>query len=189
MSSNQIRSFVSIDIDDPQIQSRVESVTSSLVGLGADIKPVERENVHITIKFLGNVNTSRIEQVKTVLGNIRFQPFSLEVKGTGAFPNMNRINVIWIGLGQGWTSVERIYEQSEQLLSEIGIVKESRGFSPHVTIARVKSSRRRDDIAKFLENLADQDFGVLEVKTVRLKESVLSPSGPKYSTLYATHAQ
>jgi RNA 2',3'-cyclic 3'-phosphodiesterase len=164
-------------------------VTSSLVGLGADIKPVERDNIHITIKFLGNVDKTRLDQVKTVLSNIRFQPFSLEVKGTGAFPNMNRINVIWIGLGQGWTNVERIFEQSEKLLSEIGIMKESRGFSPHVTIARVKSSRRRDDIAKFLGNLADQNFGVLEVKTVRLKESVLSPSGPRYSTLYEVHAQ
>jgi len=123
------------------------------------------------------------------LGQIHFQPFSLEVKGTGAFPNMNRINVIWIGLGQGWTNVEQIYEQSERLLSEVGFPKETRGFSPHVTIARVKSSRRRDDVANFLGRVAGENFGVLDVKTVRLKESVLSPFGPKYSTLYETPIQ
>ena len=164
-------------------------MTSSLLSLGADLKPVGRENIHITIKFLGNVDRTKIEQVKTALAQIRFQPFTLEVKGTGAFPNMNRVNVVWIGLGQGWTSVERIYEQSEPLLSQLGFPRESRGFSPHVTIARVKSSRRRDEIAKFLGSLSDRDFGVFNVRAVRLKQSILYPSGPRYSTLYETPAQ
>lgn len=175
-------------MDDPQIQSNVESVTSSLLSLGADLKPVEKENVHITLKFLGNVERTKIEQVKTALGQIHFAPFSLEVKGAGAFPNMNRINVVWIGLGQGWSTVEQIYEQSESLLSQQGFPREARGFSPHITIARVKSSRHRDEIARFLNNLANKDFGVFKVKTVRLKQSVIYPSGPKYSTLFETPA-
>ena len=188
LSSNQIRSFISIDLDDPQLQSKVESLTSSLLNLGADLKPVEKENVHITIKFLGSVERAKLEQVKTVLAQVRFQQFPVEVRGAGAFPNMNKINVIWIGLGQGWTSVEQIYEQTERLLSELGFVRDSRGFSPHVTIARVKSSRRRDEVSKFLSGLSDENFGVFQVKTLRLKQSMLRPSGPTYSTLYETSA-
>jgi RNA 2',3'-cyclic 3'-phosphodiesterase len=176
-------------LDDTQIQSRVESVTASLLNLGADVKPVEKENVHITIKFLGNLESTRIEQVKMALSQIRFQPFLLEVKGAGAFPNMNRISVVWIGLGQGWSTVEQIYEQSESLLSLQGFPRESREFSPHITIARVRSSRQREVVAKFLGTLADRDFGAFKVKTVRLKESLLYPSGPKYSTLFEIPAQ
>ena len=108
MSSNQIRSFVSIDLDDPQLQSKVESLTSSLLNLGADLKPVEKENVHITMKFLGSVEKAKLEQVKTALAKVRFQQFPIEVRGAGAFPNMNKINVVWIGIGQGWASVEQI---------------------------------------------------------------------------------
>jgi RNA 2',3'-cyclic 3'-phosphodiesterase len=186
LSSNQIRSFISIDLDDPQLQSRVESLTSSLLNLGADLKPVEKENVHITIKFLGSVERAKLEQVKMVLAHVRFQQFPIEVRGAGAFPNMNKINVVWIGLGQGWANVEQIYEQTEQLLSELGFARESRGFSPHVTIARVRSSRRRDEVSKFLRGLSDENFGVFQVKTLRLKQSMLRPSGPTYSTLFET---
>ena len=153
------------------------------------MKPVERENIHVTLKFLGSINRAKLDQVKTALAQVQFKPFSLEVKGAGAFPNMNRINVVWIGLGQGWTQVEQIYEQSEKLLSEIGFPRESRGFRPHVTIARVKSARRRDEIAKFLKDLTEKDFGSFNVEKVRLKESVLFPAGPKYSTLYEVPAQ
>jgi RNA 2',3'-cyclic 3'-phosphodiesterase len=189
MSSAQIRSFVSIDLDDPQIRAGIESVTATLLNLGADLKPVENENIHITIKFLGSVDRIRVEKIKTALDNIHFQPFSLEVKGAGAFPNLNRISVVWIGLGKGWTNVEQIYEQSEQILSKEGFPREARGFSPHVTIARVRSSRRRDEIARLLQDLAGKDFGSFGVKTVRLKQSVLYPSGPKYTTLYEIPAQ
>ncbi len=184
-----MRSFVSIDLDNPQVLSQVDSVTSSLLNLGGDLKPVERENIHVTLKFLGSIDRGKLDQVKTALAHVRFKPFSLEVKGAGAFPNMNRINVVWIGLGEGWTQVEQIYEQSENLLSEIGFPRESRGFSPHVTIARVKSARRRDEIAKFLRDLTEKNFGSFNVEKVLLKQSVLFPAGPKYSTLYEVPAQ
>ncbi len=189
MSTLQVRSFVSIDLDNPQILSQVDSVTSSLLNLGGDLKPVERENIHVTLKFLGSIDRAKLDEVKTALNHVRFKPFSLEVKGAGAFPNLNRINVVWIGLGQGWTEVEHIYEQSEKLLSEIGFPRESRGFSPHVTIARVKSARRREEIAKFLRDLTEKNFGCFNVEKVLLKESVLFPAGPKYSTLYEVPAQ
>src|SRR5215831_7095467 len=102
LSSDHIRSFISIDLDDPHVQSQLEEVTSSLQGIGADLKPVARENVHITIKFLGSVDKAKLEAVKRSLGQIQFQRFALEVRGTGVFPNMRHIGVVWIGLGEGW---------------------------------------------------------------------------------------
>jgi 2'-5' RNA ligase len=187
--TDQIRSFVSIDVEGEQILSRVESIMSSLSSLGGDLKPVERENVHLTLKFLGNVSTSKLEEVESALAQVTFPPFSLEIKGAGAFPNLKRMNVIWVGVGEGWSQVELIYEQTEKLLHQLGFSRETRPFSPHITVARVKSSRKRDEIAAFLGHLTEESFGTFPVESVRLKQSVLSPSGPKYSTLFDAPAR
>src|SRR6266705_574646 len=189
LSGNQIRSFVSIDLDDEQILSKVESIMSSLSALGGDLKPVERENIHLTLKFLGNVSPAKLAEVKSALAEVKFQPFALEIKGAGAFPSLKRMNVIWVGVGEGWSQVELIYEQTEKLLHQLGFSRETRDFSPHITVARVKSGRKRDEIAAFLGHLTDESFGTFNVQSVRLKQSVLSPSGPKYSTLFEVPAR
>ena len=162
---------------------------SSLVSLGGDLKPVERENIHLTLKFLGDVSVTKLEEIKSALAQVTFPPFSLEIKGAGAFPNLKRMNVIWVGVGEGWSQVELIFEQTEKLLHQLGFSCETRPFSPHITVARVKSGRKRDEIAAFLGHLTDERFGTFPVRSVRLKQSVLSPSGPKYSTLYEVPAR
>jgi RNA 2',3'-cyclic 3'-phosphodiesterase len=189
LSGDQIRSFVSIDLDDEKVLSQVESIMSSLSSLGGDLKPVERENIHLTLKFLGNVSGARLDEIKSAFSQVTFPPFSLEIKGAGAFPNLKRMNVIWVGVGEGWSQVELIFEQTEKLLHQLGFSRETRPFSPHITVARVKSGRKRDEIAAFLSHLTDESFGTFPVASVRLKQSVLSPSGPKYSTLYEVPAR
>jgi len=189
LSEDQVRSFVSIDLDDQQILSRVGSILSSLQAMGGDLKPVERENIHLTLKFLGNVSSSRLSEVETSLYQLAFPVFSTEIKGAGAFPNLNHMTVIWVGVNEGWSQVEQIYEQVEKLLSPLGFRKENRPFSPHITIARVRSSRKREEMANFLQHLNDESFGSFTVAKVRLKKSILSSSGPKYSTLLEIPAQ
>ena len=183
LSEDQVRSFVSIDLQDQQILSRIASILSSLQSLGGDLKPVELENIHLTLKFLGNVPSSRMTQVKSLLLKLTFPTFTAEIKGAGAFPNLNRMNVIWVGVNEGWSFVEQIYEQVEKLLSSLGFRRENRPFSPHITVARVRSARKRDEIANFLRHLGDESFGSFVVDKVQLKQSILSSSGPKYSTL------
>jgi RNA 2',3'-cyclic 3'-phosphodiesterase len=157
---------------------------SSLSSLGGDLKPVERENIHLTLKFLGSVSPSKLAEVKSALGKVGFEPFLLEIKGAGAFPNLKRMNVIWIGVGEGWSRAQLMFEETEKYLHEVGFSREARPFSPHITIARVKSGRKRDEVAGFLEHIADESFGSFTADRVRLKQSVLSPSGPTYSTLF-----
>jgi 2'-5' RNA ligase len=183
LSEDQVRSFISIDLEDQQILSRISSILSSLQSLGGDLKPVERENIHLTLKFLGTVPTPRLSEVKSSLQQLIFPLFTAEIKGAGAFPNLNHMNVIWVGVEEGWSQVEQIYEQVEKLLSVLGFRRENRPFSPHITIARVRSGRKRDEIANFLRHLGDESFGTITVDKVRLKQSILSSSGPKYSTL------
>ena len=188
MQTDQVRSFVSIDLDDEQILSRVESIVSSLKSLGGDLKPVERENIHLTLKFLGNVTSAKLNEVKKALSQVNFQTFKLEIKGAGAFPSLKRMNVIWVGIGEGWTQVQQIFEQTETILHGQGFSRETRPFSPHITIARVRSSRKKDEIATFLSHLSEESLGTFNAKHVRLKQSVLSPSGPTYSTLFEVDA-
>jgi 2'-5' RNA ligase len=188
LSNSPTRSFVSIDLKDEKILSQVESIMSSLVSIGGDLKPVERENIHLTLKFLGTVSASKLEQVKSALAQVTISPFSLEIKGSGAFPNLKRMNVIWVGIGEGWSQVELIYEQTEKLLHQLGFSRETRPFSPHITVARVKSGRKRDELAAFLGHLTDESFGTFPVESVKLKQSVLSPSGPRYTTLFEVPA-
>lgn len=189
MSSGQIRSFVSIDVDDNRVLSEVDSVASSLLSLGGDLKPVGRENIHLTLKFLGNVDSVRIEDIKLALGKVKFSPFQMEIKGAGAFPSLSRMSVIWVGIEKGWTQIQEVYEQTETLFSGLGFPRESRTFSPHITIARVRTGRRRDEIASLLRRLEDKSFGTFTADKVRLKQSVLSGSGPRYSTLLEVPAQ
>ena len=123
------------------------------------------------------------------LEKIIFRSFQVEVKGAGAFPNFNHPNVIWVGIEEGWSQVEQVFEQSERVLSGIGFRREDRKFSPHVTIARVRSSRKKDEIANFLRHLSEESFGTITVNRVQLKQSVLSSSGPRYSTLFEVPAR
>ena len=183
LSEEQVRSFISIDLEDQQILSRIASILSSLQSLGGDLKPVERENIHLTLKFLGNVSAPRLSEVKSSLQQVIFSAFTAEIKGAGAFPNLNHMNVVWVGVNEGWSQVEQIYEQVEKLLSGLGFRRENRPFSPHITIARVRSGRKRDEVASFLQRLTEESFGVITVDKIRLKQSILSSSGPKYSTL------
>ncbi len=183
LSEEQVRSFISIDLEDRQILSRIASILSSLQSLDGDLKPVERENIHLTLKFLGNVPGPRLGEVKSSLQQVIFSAFTAEIKGAGAFPNLNHMNVVWVGVNEGWSQVEQIYEQVEKLLSGLGFRREHRPFSPHITIARVRSGRKRDEVASFLQRLTEESFGTITVDKIRLKQSILSSSGPKYSTL------
>jgi len=153
------------------------------------LKPVEGENIHLTLKFLGNVSTPRLAEVQSSLKQLTFPSFSAEIKGAGAFPNLKHMNVIWVGVNEGWSQVEQIYEQVEKLLYTLGFKRENRPFSPHITIARVRSIRKRDEIANFLQHLSDESFGTITVDKVQLKQSILSSSGPKYSTLLEIPSQ
>lgn len=176
-------------MEDANILSEVLSITSTLVNLGGDLKPVGRENIHLTLKFLGYISPAKVADVKSSLATLKFHPFQMEIKGSGAFPNLNRMNVIWVGISEGWSQVQQIYEQTEKIFANLGFARENRPFTPHITIARVRSSKNRSGMADFLGRLTEKSFGSFQVEAVRLKQSILSSQGPRYSKLYEALAQ
>lgn len=188
MADERIRAFVAVDMDEASVVSRLVEAQRTLRNLGADLKLVEPENIHATVRFLGEVPAATIELVKEQMNEVKFSPFEMEFAGLGAFPNLRKINVVWVGMRKGGEEISRIFEQLEPRFRKIGFEPDRKGFSPHVTIARVKTGRMREELAKFVEEMRDTPFGVIHVEELRLKRSVLMPKGPAYSTIHTIRA-
>ena len=188
MVDERIRAFVAMDMDEASVVSKLVDAQRALRDVGADLKLVEPENIHATVRFLGEVPAATIELVKEQMNEVKFSPFGMEFVGLGAFPNLRRINVVWVGMRKGSEEISRIFEQLEPGFRKIGFEPDRKGFSPHVTIARVKTGRMREELAKFVDEMRDTPFGVIHVEELRLKRSVLTPKGPVYSTIHTVRA-
>lgn len=178
-----IRSFIAFDIEEEAVIKELSKVQSALLETGADIKIVEPENIHITVRFLGEVPSTLIDKIYDGMIKVVFTPFDVEIKGLGVFPNIKHINVVWAGIGRGANELRSIYHQLEPSLQKLGIKPDDKGFSPHLTIARVKSSRNKESIIKTLKEFENHSFGVVKARCLRLKKSILTSKGPIYSTL------
>jgi 2'-5' RNA ligase len=189
MSFEKVRSFVAVDITDNVLLQKIVDSQAELLRTGADIKLVEPENIHATVRFLGEVSSSILDQVKNELAQIAFPSFPVALRGLGAFPNAHRPNVVWVGMTNGDKELQNIFSQLEPRLKGLGLPGERRGFSPHITIGRVKSGRNREALYSAITEMADEEFGSMIVKSVRLKKSILTPKGPVYSTVHEVMAR
>ncbi|HDI52934.1 MAG TPA: RNA 2',3'-cyclic phosphodiesterase [Candidatus Bathyarchaeota archaeon] len=178
-----MRCFIAVDVEDAQLLDAIAEAQRKLQSTGADLKLVERENLHITLRFLGEISPSLAEAVGELIRESSFKPFRVGFRGVGAFPNTHRPRVIWIGVSEGAEELKRLHARIEKGLLSLGFRGEDRSFTPHLTIARVRSGRNRDRLAMALESLLDIEFGSLTVSHVRLKRSTLTPRGPIYTTL------
>lgn len=179
------RAFVAIDIDE-SIRQKLVAAQKQLATVGADIKLVESENVHVTMKFLGDVPDNKIaaitDAVRTAV--IGTQSFDIQIQGIGAFPNMRYIRVIWAGVADGRDVVIALERNIDRELQKLGFPPE-RGFVPHLTLARVRSPRGKEQLATTVEGMAkdNTEFGGMRAKAVELKQSQLTSKGPIYSTI------
>ena len=178
-----IRSFISFDIEEGTVLTNILKVQEMLVETGASLKLVKPENIHITLRFLGNITPAMVDEIYREMNEVDFTPFQVEIKGVGVFPNLRRISVIWAGIHEGADKLENIFGQLEPKLRKLGVRRDTKGFSPHLTIARVKTGRNKDQLVKRLTELEDYKFGVVKAECLRLKKSVLTPQGPVYSIL------
>ena len=178
---SQFRGFIAVDID---FFSKVLELEKEIKETGANVKLVEPENTHITLKFLGDTNESQISEIgKTMKDVVKgIDPFNIQLKGAGVYPNQNYIKIIWIGIKQG-QPLEVIVKKIDEQFSKIGFKKEKRDFSPHLTIARVKSGKRRHEILHVIEKYKDIQFVDIRVDSIKLKKSDLTPKGPIYTNI------
>jgi 2'-5' RNA ligase len=179
-----IRSFLAIELP-KTILKKIEEVQGDLRSSHADVRWVSPEKIHLTLKFFGNIDESKTEPiVKSIEGPIRtVSPFSIKVRGVGAFPHFKNPRVIWMGLVDGKEVLISLQKILETEFEKIGFEQEERPFHPHLTLGRMKSNRGRDELAERMEKYREEEFGDFLVEKVILFKSDLRPSGPIYTPL------
>ena len=179
-----IRSFLAIELP-RTILKKIEEVQGDLRLSRADVRWVNPEKIHLTLKFFGNIDESRIDPiVKSIEGPVQnISPFTLSVRGMGAFPHFKNPRVIWVGLVDGKGVLVSFQKEVEKELGKIGFEPEDRAFHPHLTLGRVKSNRGRDELVGRMEKFREEEFGDFQVERVVLFKSDLRPSGPIHTAL------
>jgi len=164
--------------------AKMETFASDLKDTGAHLKLVNLASIHITLKFLGDTRDEHVSRIKEIMkeGARNIEPFKIELLGTGAFPNMNRIRVVWIGTKNA-EKLGNMASYLEDELEPLGYRKEKRGFSSHITVARIKSAKNIEPVRALLKERRDELFGEQLIDRIILKKSELTPKGPIYTVV------
>lgn len=189
-----MRAFIAIELSD-EIRTCLAQIQSHLKYSGADVKWVEKDNVHLTLKFLGEIPEEKLQQVIAALEIVaeEFSPFEIGIKDIGAFPKIDYPRVIWVGLDKGAVESKNIAEKIDEELSKIGFEKESRPFAAHLTIGRVRSSKNKEALKEKilsantslpLQTHNPQLTPTQTITSIILFQSKLTPNGPIYTKLH-----
>ena len=182
-----IRAFIAIELP-ASIQKKLGEVIDGLKSQNTDvIRWVSPHNIHITLKFLGDVSTNNLQVLTQILGSevSRYHAFEITVGGLGAFPNLRQPRVVWVGV-QAPPILESMQRGIEGETRRMGYVAEERPFSPHLTVGRMSHNATQDDIrqiAVILSNTRVKELGAVLVETVRLYKSDLQPGGAVYTVM------
>ncbi len=172
-----MRIFVAVDIPD-NLKESILHIQKELAG--HDTKLIEKENLHFTLKFIGEADEGKMNDVMNILGDIKTGPFTVNLKSTGFFPSSNFIRVVWIGAES--REFAKLHEDVNEALASI--CKEEKPV-PHLTLARVRSQKFKKELVEFNQRHENEEFGSFEVLEIKLKKSVLSIKGPAYSDVKA----
>ncbi len=178
-----MRTFIAVELPE-QIKKQIEVLQAPLKKTNALVSWVKPGNIHITLKFLGEVSEEKIDEVfsATELALKGAKGFKMNLKGMGAFPDLRRPRVIWVGAGKGGEELSGMAARIEDELKKVGYSKEKRKFSAHFTVGRVKSPK---NIEKLMEMVQSADFETedIEVNEVTVMKSQLHPAGAIYTPL------
>jgi 2'-5' RNA ligase len=166
------------------VRARLAAAVERLRPLAPGVAWVARDNVHLTLKFLGNVETARLAEIERALAGAagaRIAPFDLDIHGLGAFPSRTRSRVLWAGVGAGGAEAAALAAGVEEALAGLGFPREPRPFAAHVTLGRVREPRANPRLADALDTSAP--FGRQRVARVSLMRSELSSRGARYTEL------
>jgi RNA 2',3'-cyclic 3'-phosphodiesterase len=176
-----IRAFVATEI--PRFDG-LDGLLNRLKKSGARLSIPRSEGMHVTLKFLGDVEEESVDEIIGLLKKSvkSIPPFDVKVAGTGAFPNLRNPRVFWVGLEDDG-SLGRIAGSVDESLSTMGFARESRPFTPHITIARIRSASGVERATGILGEFENTQFGTFLVGDIRLKKSTLTPTGSIYEDL------
>ncbi|GAB4363395.1 MAG: RNA 2',3'-cyclic phosphodiesterase [Deltaproteobacteria bacterium] len=179
-----MRLFIGIGLPGRCREAIAEAV-SSVRERGDGISWTRAENLHLTLKFLGEVAEDRVEGLAEGMaraaGDVR--PFDLVLEGVGGFPSIDFPRILWVGIREPLDPVRKLHQNMENVLSGAGFPREGRIFHPHVTVARVRKRLPRGRSERIAAALAGRRFGIVHAESYRLYESRLSPAGAVYAVV------
>jgi 2'-5' RNA ligase len=180
----RLRTFIAVDLG-KAVRDRAVALQQQIARTGAVVKWVEPANIHLTLLFLGEVDSREVPGVCKIAAECagRHPAFGLSVEGVGCFPNARRPRVVWVGIGAGAQPLCTIHDELEVPLEELGYRREERRYTPHVTLGRVTGDRPTDGLATALAAQAAWKGGETTVRELRVMSSHLTPNGPVYTVL------
>jgi len=179
----KMRTFIAVDLENIEVKKEISNIQQSISKSGADLKLVSPENLHFTLRFLGEITEKEFEMIRELLKKIEFPSFKISYKGLGIFPNERRISVIWIGVDQGREELIKITEEIGDKLLTLNF-RPDKKFLPHLTISRVRSGRNKEELIRSLEPHMQDELGDDIVSSIRIKKSDLTPKGPVYTDMF-----
>jgi 2'-5' RNA ligase len=183
----RLRTFIAVELS-PRVISRAGALIDELRVVGAEINWVRPQQMHLTLKFLGDVADTEAPDICRVINQVAadFEPFEVVCRGAGAFPNVNDPRTLWIGIQDGAEELKELQAAIDDALHvKLGYGKERRGFHPHLTIGRVKHvpPEKREQLAELLEQQADFDADLAIVDEVVTFASFLGRGGPRHDPI------
>ncbi len=177
-----MRLFVALEIPS-SVRENLASLIAHLRAISREPRWVRPENLHVTLKFLGEVAEENVDAVRAALGKIHSeQAVTLEFRGSGFYPNEKHPRVFWAGI-EASSNLKTLAADIDSAMEGFGIAREQREFSPHLTLARIERPRLLEVLRAAIAANAHREFGTLQTSEFHLIQSKLKPSGAEYTTL------
>lgn len=189
-----MRTFIAIDLSS-ETKEKLTHLQTELKKSNADVKWVDPENIHLTLKFLGEISEQQAGRIKEALDKITYglKPFEITLSGIGAFPKLDYPRVVWVGIEKGKNETEEIAKRIEDELEKLEFQKEERGFTAHLTIGRVRSAKNKEQLKTAIQSLNSElqtpNSKPQFISHIILYQSTLTPKGPIYTPLHTAAFQ
>jgi 2'-5' RNA ligase len=180
-----MRSFLAVEIP-PIVKEALGSARNQLRDSGADVKWVNPHAIHLTLKFLGEIEPAMADEIRRCMEPAlrNHDPFVLEVRGMGCFPGLRQPRVVWVGLSGDLERLGDLQREVEEGTTRLGFPPQDRPFWPHLTLGRVRSARGRDRLVDRIQDLLEVRLGTFTVESLLQFQSELHPSGARYTPLW-----
>ncbi|MBW1981219.1 MAG: RNA 2',3'-cyclic phosphodiesterase [Deltaproteobacteria bacterium] len=179
-----IRTFIAIRIPE-QTREAIAAVQQALRAHGARVRWVKPHSIHLTLKFLGNIQPEQVDDIAAAINQATSGEavFTLRATTLGGFPNLRKPRVIWLGLQGEIVPLLRLQARLEDELESIGFPREKRPFKPHLTIGRIRDRRSQQDLSQLVAAIPLTEFNPFDVQEIILYKSDLRPTGAIYTEL------
>ncbi|RLE14530.1 RNA 2',3'-cyclic phosphodiesterase [Candidatus Aerophobetes bacterium] len=179
-----MRVFIAVELPEA-VKKEIARIQNKIMNTPGRIRWVKPSSLHITLKFLGEIEKEKLNRVFEVTQKIadKFKPFFFEIKGVGIFPETGSPRIIWIGIEKGHLELGRMAKELEDRLFEQGFPRERKKWTPHITLGRVKRLNNQEIIRKLINQEKQTTGGWVKAETISLMQSHLTPQGAIYTPL------